>query len=84
MKWELVWTRAARKDIKALDPVIARRVHRVLDRFSETGHADIRRLVNITPETSRIRVGAHRVIVELYEDEQEAHIIRIHRRDSAY
>ena len=34
MKWELVWTRAARKDITALDPVIARRVHRVLDRFS--------------------------------------------------
>lgn len=73
----------ARKDINVLDPVTARRIQRVLDRFSETGHADIRRLVNIAPEMSRIRVGAHRVIVEPQEDEREAHIIRIHRRVSA-
>lgn len=84
MKWRIVWTPRAEKDMDALDATAVRRVHRVLDRFSETGHADLRRLVNITPETWRIRVGNHRIIVRLLDDEDEARIVRIRHRDSAY
>lgn len=40
-----------RKDILSLHPATARLIHRALYRFSETGHADIRRLVNVTTET---------------------------------
>lgn len=84
MKWRIVWTPRARKDIDALDPGTVRRLLRALDRFSETGHADLRRLVNTSPERYRIRVGNQRIIVRLLEDEQEARVLRIRRRDSAY
>ena len=84
MKWQLIWTSRAKKHLDALDTTAARRIQNALDRFSETGHADLRRLVNITPEQWRIRVGTYRIILQLLEDEQEAHVIRIRRRDSAY
>ena len=84
MKWHVIWTPRAEKDVLALDPVSARRIHRALERFSATGHADIRRLIKVSPETSRIRVGDHRIIVRFAHDLREMHIIRIHRRDSAY
>ena len=84
MKWQLVWTRPARKDLNALDRVNANRIHRGLHRYFETGRADIRRVINMTPESWRIRVGDHRIIVRFFPDLREMHIIRIHRRDSAY
>ena len=84
MKWRLIWTPRAEKDLLALDTVHARRIERALHRFSETGHADIRRLVNVTPEAFRIRVGDYRVILELDDDRDEAHVLRVRRRDSAY
>ena len=84
MKWRLVRTPRAEKDLPALDAINARRIERALRRFSVTGHGDIRRLTNLTPEASRIRVGDYRVILELHEDRNEAQILRVRRRDSAY
>ncbi len=84
MKWRVIWSPRATKDIEALDPVAARRIHRALHRFCETGQADIARIVNATPPTWRIRIGSHRLIVDLLDNEREAHILRIRRRDSAY
>ncbi len=84
MIWRLIWTRAAEKDLAALDRNSARRILRTLHRFSETGHADIARIVNAKTPRRRIRVGAFRIIVLVDEDLGEVEIIRIHRRDSAY
>ena len=84
MIWQLVWSARSQKDLKALHPTTARRIQTTLERFSETGQADIRRLVSVTPETWRIRIGQHRVILDLREDLHEAHIHRIRPRDSAY
>ena len=84
MIWQLVWTSAAERDLKSLDRVSANRIHRALNRFSETGQADIARIVNTTPPEWRIRAGNHRIIVRFFRDLREMHIIRIHRRDSAY
>ena len=80
----MVWTPRAEKDLLVLDTVHTRRIERALRRFSETGHGDIRRLTNVTPEAFRIRVGDYRVILELQEDQNEAQILRVRRRDSAY
>lgn len=49
MKWRLVWTPRAEKDLLALDAVNARRIERALRRFSVTDHGDIRRLTTLTP-----------------------------------
>lgn len=84
MIWRLIWTSRAEKDLVTLHPIAARRIHTTLDRFSETGHADIRRLVNVNPPTWRIRIGPHRIILELRTHPNEAYILRIKPRDSAY
>ena len=84
MTWRLIWTRAAEKDLDALDRVAAQRILRTLHRFSETGHADVARIVNARTPRRRIRVGPYRVIILVNEELGEVEIIRIHRRDSAY
>ena len=84
MKWRMVWSRRAERDFHALEPAAARRIQHALDRFSDTGQADIARIVNVTPERYRIRVGSHRIIVRLFEDQAEARILRIRHRGSAY
>lgn len=84
MIWRLVWTRAAEKDLAALDRNSARRILRTLHRFSETGQADIARIVNAKTPRRRIRVGPFRIIIIHDEDLGEVEIVRIHRRDSAY
>ena len=84
MTWRLIWSPRAQKDITSLHPATAQRIHRALNRFSETGHADILRLVNVTPETWRIRIGKHRVLLDLHDNQREAYILRIKPRDSAY
>ena len=84
MIWPLVWSARSQKDLKALHPTTARGIQRTLDRFSQTGQADIRPLLNVTPETWRIRSGQHRVLVHLRENSKEAYIVRIRPRGSAY
>ena len=87
MIWRLIWTRAAEKDLDALNRSAARRILRALNRFSETGHADVARIVNARTPRYRIRVGPYRIIILVGEDSEdlgEVEIIRIHRRDSAY
>lgn len=84
MTRQIIWSARAEKDITSLEPATARRIHRTLDRFAQTGHANIRRLVNVTPPTWRIRIGRHRVILQLRNNPDEVHIIRIKPRDSAY
>lgn len=48
MIWRLIWTRAAEEDLDALDRSAAQRILRALNRFSETGHADVARIVKRT------------------------------------
>ena len=83
MIWRLIWTSAAEKDLAALDRNSARRILRTLHRFSETGQADIARIVNAKTPRRRIRVGPFRIIIH-DEDLGEVEIVRIHRRDFAY
>lgn len=84
MTWRSMWTRAAEKDPDALDRVAAQRIPPTLHRFSETGHADVARIVNARTPRRRIRVGPCRIVILVNEEPGEVEIIRIHRRDPAY
>ena len=83
MTWRLICACAAEKDLDALDRVAARRILPILHRFSETGHADVARIVNARTPHRRISVGPYRIVVLANEELKEAEIIRIRRRDSA-
>lgn len=49
MTWKLVWTRPALRDMKKLDPTMARRIREGLNRFAETGQGDVVRLKDVSP-----------------------------------
>ena len=49
MKWALVWTRPALKDMQKLDPVLARRLRAAMIDLAETGHGDVVKLKGVRP-----------------------------------
>ena len=71
MTWHPIRIPRAEKNTDCLHPKTARRMHRALGRFSPSGRVDIRRRLNVTPETWRIRICHHRVILDLREDRHE-------------
>ena len=44
MTWALVWTRPALKDMKRLDPAMARRVRDAVIELADTGRGDVANL----------------------------------------
>ena len=53
MKWTLVWTRPALKDMKELEPVLARRLREAMIELAETGHGDVADLRDECPDGHR-------------------------------
>ena len=60
MKWTLVWTRPALKDMKKLEPALARRLREAMIDLAETGHGDVVKLKDVRPPEWRLRVGDRR------------------------
>lgn len=54
------WSRAAQKDLRALDDATRQRIRRAVHRLAETGHGDVRKLQGVENEW-RLRVGDWRV-----------------------
>ena len=75
MNWGLVYSNRARRDIRSLDPSVARRVFQSLERLAQTGYGDVTRLHGQEKEW-RLRVGQWRVRLTF---ESESHVIRVFR-----
>ena len=84
MTWTLVWTRPALKDMKKLEPALARRVRDAVIELAETGHGDVAKLKNANPPEWRLRVGDRRVFFRFRSDLREIQLLRVLRRDRAY
>ena len=84
MKWTLVWTRPALKDMKKLEPVLARRLREAMINLAETGHGDVVKLKGMNPPEWRLRVGDRRAFFRFRSDTNEIHVLRVRRRDQAY
>jgi mRNA-degrading endonuclease RelE of RelBE toxin-antitoxin system len=83
VNWSIRWTRAAEKDMRRLDAVMARRVLTVVDRFAETGQGDLKRLVDHGGEF-RLRAGDFRAILQLDLGGHSAVVLRVLHRSDAY
>lgn len=79
---EVEWTDASLEDLAALDRGIARRVKQAVERFSETGAGNVKRLQGVDPPEYRLRVGDYRVRFHL--DDETVRIIRVRNRREAY
>lgn len=84
MTWALVWTRPARKDMKKIDPTMARRVRDAVVELAETGRGDVAKLKDANPPEWRLRVGDRRVFFRFRSELREIHLLRVLRRDRAY
>jgi len=79
---KVVWSEHASKDIRRLDREVARRVFAVLDRLTNSGLGDLRRLKG-QGEELRLRVGDWRIRLT----SEPGGILRIHsvrHRSEAY
>ena len=82
MRYRLVYTHRAIKDVDNLDQKIKKRIGKALLRLEENPIANAKRLVDSQLGTYRFRIGEYRVIFDIEED--EIVILRIGHRSSIY
>lgn len=82
MKFKLVYTRRAVKDIEKLDKQICKRIKESLERYSQDPltHADF--LTDSRIGSYRFRIGNYRVIFDIKED--QIIILRVGHRGRIY
>ncbi len=83
MTWSIRWTRPGERDLRRIDPPTQRRIHDAITRLAEQGHGDLRRLVG-RDQQWRLRVGDHRVILQLDAAAHVAIVLRVRHRSDAY
>jgi mRNA interferase RelE/StbE len=69
MKYKIVFTRRATKDISKLEPEIKERIGEALRKYSEDPLSYARRMVDPSLGSCRVRIGDYRVIFDLEDDE---------------
>jgi mRNA interferase RelE/StbE len=79
---EIEWSEESLDDLAALDKSIARRIKAAVERFSETGSGNIKKLQGIDPPEFRLRVGDYRV--RFHIDGNILRILRVRNRKEAY
>ncbi|MDA8326126.1 MAG: type II toxin-antitoxin system RelE/ParE family toxin [Nitrospiraceae bacterium] len=80
MKYELVYTRRAEKDITKLEPVIKNRVGKTLLRFSKEPLTFAEKLIDSSLGTYRFRRGDYRVVFDISGN--QIVVLRVgHRRE---
>ena len=80
MKYELVYTRRAEKDIRKLEPETRRKIGKTLLRFSADPLSFAEKLSDRSLGTYRFRIGDYRVVFDIEGD--EIIILRVgHRRE---
>jgi mRNA interferase RelE/StbE len=84
MSWPVVLTPSAQRDLRRLDPPIAKRVLAALARFADTGQGDLRRISGSYFQEWRLRVGDWRVRFRRDDVQHLLIILQIRHRGEAY
>jgi len=82
MKRQLVYTRRAIRDIKALDKAIRDRVKRGLEKLRENPSSNVEKLSNPELGTFRYRIGDYRVIFDI--EGSDIVVLRVGHRKEIY
>ncbi|MGH2461988.1 MAG: type II toxin-antitoxin system RelE family toxin [Chloroflexota bacterium] len=79
----ITWSIRARRDLGRLDPDVATRIHRALQRYDDDRQGDVQKLQSRADEW-RLRVGDWRLIFTLVDDLEAILVIRVLNRRDAY
>jgi mRNA interferase RelE/StbE len=82
VSWEVVWSKRAADELRALDSVAARRIGQAVTRLAETGLGDVKRLRG--SHEYRLRVGGWRVRFLYHYDSRSLEVLRVVPRGRAY
>ncbi len=82
MAKKIIWTTAARADVRAIDRETAIHLLESLARFLFTEEGDVKQLTGVDPPEYRLRIGAYRV--RFYDLGDAIEILRVRPRDKAY
>ncbi len=82
MKYKIVFTRKAMKDISMLEPEVKERIGDAITRYSKDPLGYARRMVDPSLGSYRFRVGDYRVIFDLEGD--EIIVLRVGHRKEIY
>jgi mRNA interferase RelE/StbE len=77
----ILWTEAARADVRRLDKPNAMRILAGLHRFAESGEGDIKKLEG--REELRLRIGDYRIFF-VYGSSENIEVRRVLHRKEAY
>ena len=83
MAKRVLWTLAARADVRAIDRDTAIRLLKALDRFLVTEAGNVKQLEGFDPPLFRFRVGAWRFIY-LKKGNDAIEVVRVRNRKEAY
>jgi mRNA-degrading endonuclease RelE of RelBE toxin-antitoxin system len=76
---KIIFTPAARSDVRRIDRETAMRILTALDRFARTGEGDVKQLQDIDPPELRLRVGDYRV---RFNEDPPGNLSVLHRREA--
>jgi mRNA interferase RelE/StbE len=80
MKYKIVFTRRAIKDISSLEPEVKDRIAEALTKYSEDPLGYAKKMVDPSLGTYRFRIGDYRIIFDI--EDEEIVILRVgHRRE---
>ncbi len=80
--YKIVFSESAENDFQTLAGDIQDRVIGVLQRISINPHRSIRRLAG--SKADRLRVGKHRIILDINEKKKQIEVLRIGHRETIY
>ncbi|MCD6373585.1 MAG: type II toxin-antitoxin system RelE/ParE family toxin [Thermococcus sp.] len=82
--YEVIFTRRAAKQVKALPPAHRRKLKEIILRLSENPFSYPYKKIRGEEHTYRIRVGQFRILYEVDDRELKVIIFKIERRERAY
>ena len=82
MKFRVVYTHRAIKDIEKLDPATRHRIDKAMLRYEEDPLAHAEKLIDPRLGTYRFRIGSYRVVFDL--DGSDLVVLRVGHRKEIY
>ena len=82
MPWSIQWTAQAMRDLSRLDPPVARRVIRKLERAAQDPTRFFTRLVGA--DDYKLRIGDFRLLAVLFQETRTILVERVDHRSRVY
>jgi len=82
MKYQIIWSESAAKQLKRLNRTVARHIYRKVEELSTDPYRNVKKLVS--ERGFRVRVGDYRVIFDIDGDRLRILILKVGHRSKIY